>query len=151
ELHERREEDAREPRARRADRERQQRIRGDVHAEAFRPDRVVAQRRERAPPWRAQQPPQKRDQQDGERQREPEERQHALERQPEQRRPRNPGDPEGAAGDLLLVAHYEKREDVEPERREGQIVVLDAQRRKADDEPDGEAGEPGRREDDEEG
>ena len=64
--------------------------------------------------------------------------------------PRNVGNAERAAGDLLFVAHHEKDQHVEAERREREIVVLHPQRRKAERQADREACDGGERQHDEE-
>ena len=69
---------------------------------------------------------------------------------PRTRRPRDVRDAERAAGDLLLVAHDEEDQHVEAERGEREVVVLHAQRRKAEREPDREARDGGDRQHDEE-
>ena len=81
--------------------------------------------------------------------REVEERHGAAQFVAEQRRPRDAGDAERAAGDLFLVAHHEEHEHVESQRREGQVVMLHAQRGKAQRQPDGEAGDARDRQHDE--
>jgi hypothetical protein len=63
----------------------------------------------------------------------------ALERHAEDRRARDGGDAERAAGELFLVAHDQEHEDIEAKRREREVVVLYAQRRKAERQPDREA------------
>jgi hypothetical protein len=138
ELHERREVDAADSCAGGADREGEQRVGGDVDAETLGADRVVAERGEGSPPRRAQQPPQHDPEQKHRDEGEVEEGEVAVDGKAEQRRPRNAGDAERAARQVLLVAHHEVDEDVEPERRKREVVVLHAQRREpecqADDE-----------------
>src|SRR6185312_17464124 len=85
-----------------------------------------------------------------ENQREPEERQRAVERMAEQRRARNAGNAVSAARDLLFIAHHEVDENVEAQCRERKIVVLHAQCREPERETEDETRGGGQRKHDQE-
>src|SRR5438477_5708782 len=138
EIHQRRQIDAADSGACRTDRKRKQRIGGDVYSSAFSADRVVAQRREGAAPGRAQQPPQDGGEQYHRYERKVEKRQRTVERVAEDRRPRNVGNAEGATGQVFLVAHHKKNKNVESQRCECEVMVLNAQCRKAECQADDE-------------
>jgi hypothetical protein len=68
-----------------------------------------------------------------------------VQREAEERRPRDVVDAEGAAGQPLFVAHHQPHGGVEAQRREREVDGLHAQRREAEAEADHEAADDGQR------
>ena len=128
----------------RADGKAQQGVAAGVHAQAFGPDGVVAQRREGLAPGAAQQAPQQRGQQGRDAQHQVVVGHVAFQAEAEQAGPGDVVDAEGAAGEPFLVAHHQPDGGVEAQGGEGQVDGLHPQGRKAQDDADHEADQHGR-------
>src|SRR5438132_2383629 len=113
ELHQRGEVGAADTRARSANGEGEQRVRGDVDTEACRPDGIVTQRREGASPWRSQCPRQHEREHDDGYESKVEKLQCPGELVPEQRRPRYARHAKCSSCDSLLVTKEQIHQHIE--------------------------------------
>ena len=132
ELHERCVERAGDAAETGAEREGHQRVAPRVDAERQRADRILAQRHEGEAPGGAEQPPGRHRHQRKVRETEIVELPGPVHRPAENHRARNVADPVDAAGEPFLVAEDQIDQRVESERDEGEVVVLHAQRRIAE-------------------